>query len=94
VTAVFAIVLVVGLCGLISWIAAVAIAENVAGWERVDPERRFGATGRRIVAATVGFGMAGISASFAGWPWWGTAGAAVVGAAVLALLAGVFGPES
>ena len=92
-TGLYAVTLVIGLTGLVAWIAATAAAENVAGWENADPERRFGAGGRRLIAGVVGFGMAGMSASFAGWPWWGAIGAAVAGAGILALLAGVFGPE-
>lgn len=67
---VFAVVLVLGILGLFSWIVAVGLSGNVESWGWMDPERRFGARGRRIVAAMVGFGMGGMSSVYAGWPTW------------------------
>jgi hypothetical protein len=94
VTAAYAGVLIAGLIMLVGWIIGTTVGETVDGWEWIDPERRFGVAGRRIVGAAVGFGMGGMSATFAGWAWPIVAAAAVGGAGVLALLAGVFGPES
>ena len=57
------------------------------GKDHLDPERRFGARGRDVVAATLGFGLGGMSASFGGW----NTGLAVVGAVaggVIAVLVG------
>jgi hypothetical protein len=48
-----------------------AFSENIDR-PSLDPERRFGIAGRRVVAALVGFGMAGMSAEFSprdlSWP--------------------------
>lgn len=67
---VYAVVLVVGLVALLGWIFTRSLAVNV-GRSGVDPEARFGVGGRRVVAGTVGFGMAGMSAEFSplGIPW-------------------------
>ena len=71
-----AIALVVGLLGLLVWVGASLIGESVEGWSHVDPDVRFGLAGRFVVAGLIGFGMGGLSASYAGWP----APAAVCGA--------------
>jgi hypothetical protein len=68
VTAVYAVTLVAGFVLILLWVAAVAVAESVPGWQHVDPERRFGRNGRLAVAALIGFGLGGMSSSFAGWP--------------------------
>lgn len=60
---VYAVVLVVGFVALVVWIMGRALAENISR-PGLDPEARFGKTGRRLVAASVGFGMAGMSAEF------------------------------
>jgi hypothetical protein len=49
---------------LIGWIILRSLAQNLGSPNRIDPEARFGLTGRRVVAAMVGFGMAGMSAEF------------------------------
>lgn len=86
---VYAVVLVVGIVLLIGWIFAHAFSAN-SSVDRFDPEERFGIPGRRIVAALVGFGMAGMSAEFSprdlGWPV--ALGLAIVGASALAWYAG------
>lgn len=68
---VYAVVLVIGVFALILWIMAHAFAGNIDRPEW-DPEERFGVPGRRVVAAMVGFGMAGMSAEFSprdiSWP--------------------------
>jgi hypothetical protein len=63
-------VLVAGIVLLFVWIVARALAVNVDR-PALDPEERFGVTGRRVVAAMVGFGMGGMSAEFSplGIPW-------------------------
>lgn len=68
---VYAVVLVVGIVALIAWIFLTVLAGNVDR-PGLDPEHRFGLRGRRVVAAAVGFGMAGMSAEYSplgiGWP--------------------------
>lgn len=68
---VYAVVLVVGVVALIAWILLAAFASNIDRAD-LDPERRLGIPGRRLVAAAVGFGMAGMSAEFSprdlAWP--------------------------
>lgn len=59
-------------------------------WEdkdHLDPERRFGERGRDVVAATLGFGLGGMSASFAGWST-GLAALGAVAGGALAVVAG------
>lgn len=67
----YAVVLVVGIVGLLAWIMTSAFASNIDR-ASLDPENRFGVSGRRVVAAMVGFGMAGMSAEFSprdlSWP--------------------------
>lgn len=86
---VYAIVLVLGIVLLIGWIFSHAFARN-SSVDRFDPERRFGVPGRRVVAAMVGFGMAGMSAEFSprdlSWPI--ALALAVVGAGALAWYVG------
>lgn len=68
---VYAVVLVVGLVALIAWIFLTVLAGNLDR-PSMDPEARFGIPGRRVVAAAVGFGMAGMSAEYSpldiAWP--------------------------
>jgi hypothetical protein len=90
---VYAFALVAGLLMLLAWIVGVAVAAWVEGWETADPERRFGATGRSIVAGTVGFGMAGMSATFAGWHAILAFAAALLGAAALVAVSRAFEPS-
>jgi len=94
VTALFGIPLLIGFLLMVGWIAATAVAATVEGWERVDPELRFGRTGRFVLAATIGFGMAGISALYAGWPPIGAVGAGVLGVVGLIGVSIWLGPES
>ncbi len=85
--ALFGVALATGFLGLLGWIAATAVADSVDGWESADPEERFGLTGRRVVAGVFGFGMAGLSAAYAGWPIAVATVAALAGAAVAVLIA-------
>jgi hypothetical protein len=68
------------------------MAAAVDGWGGLDPEVRFGSRGRAIVAGVTGFGMGGISASYAGWNSWLALAGAVAGASVMAVLAWRIGP--
>lgn len=86
--AVFGLALAIGSVALLAWIVAAAVAGSVENWDTVDPDARFGRTGRRVVAAVFGFGMAGLSAAYAGWSAPVALGAAVAGAAVAAGLSG------
>jgi hypothetical protein len=89
---VYAIALAVGFLLLLGWIVGVALAAWVEGWEWADPERRFGGNGRWFVAGVFGFGMAGMSATFAGWHPILSLIAAGLGAAALMLVARAFAP--
>ena len=60
---VYAVALALGLIGLLVVILGGALAENTGREER-DPGRRWGATGRTVIGALVGFGMGGLSAEF------------------------------
>ncbi len=68
---VYAIVLVLGIVGLLVYILGGAFAENV-GREEKGPDARFGLRGKLLVGAAVGFGMGGMSAEFSpldlSWP--------------------------
>lgn len=85
---IYGISLAVGFVALLVWITAVFASGSVKNWDSFDLERRFGVNGRRVIAAVLGFGMAGLSASYAGWNAGLAAGAAVAGAAVGIALAG------
>ena len=91
---VYAVVLVVGVVALIAWIFATVLAGNVDR-PRLDPENRFGIAGRRVVAAAVGFGMAGMSAEYSplGIAWPLALALAVGGAAAAAWYSGRVGLE-
>lgn len=89
---IYAIALALGLLALLVWIVGVAVGAWVDGWEFADPERRFGETGRSTTAAVFGFGMGGMSATFAGWNSVLAAAAALVGGAALVVVARVFAP--
>lgn len=90
----YAVVLVVGVLSLIGWVVAHSWAVSAERSDR-DPEERFGVRGRRVVAALVGFGMAGMSAEYAARdispPL--VFGLALAGAVVAAWWAGVIGVE-
>lgn len=90
----FSIALLVGTITTLAWVAAAAVGSTVDGWRDVDPERRFGRTGRLAVVFVFGFGMAGISASFAGWTGWLSMLAALAGGCALSAAAVWLGPVS
>jgi hypothetical protein len=81
---VYAIVLVLGIVGLLLYILGGALSENL-GRDDKDPGVRFGLRGKLVVGAAVGFGMGGMSAEFSPldltWP------VALLIAAVAAILA-------
>lgn len=91
---VYAVVLVVGIFGLIGWIFARSFAVNLQKtW--FDPELRWGIPGRRVVAALVGFGMAGMSAEFSprDLSWQLALVLALAGAAAASWYAGAIGAD-
>jgi hypothetical protein len=94
VTALFGIPLLIGLLLMMVWIAATAVAGTVEGWENVDPEHRFGRSGRFVLAGVIGFGMAGISALYAGWPHLLAVGAGAAGGIGLVFVSTWLGPDS
>lgn len=83
---VYAVVLVIGILGLLLVIFGGAFAENVARPDR-DPGERLGVKGKMAVGAMVGFGMGGMSAEFSplDFSWQLSLGLAVVASAVSAL---------
>jgi hypothetical protein len=94
VTVLFGIPLLIGFILMLVWVSATAVAATVDGWEGADPDRRFGRAGRFALAGLIGFGMAGISALYAGWPHLLAVGAGVVGSAGLIGVSVWLGPET
>ncbi len=92
-TALFGIALLAGFAMLIVWIVAASVANTVQGWQRVDPELLVGAKGRAVVAGTVGFGMAGLSSFYAGWPSLVSLATAAIGSGVLVVVGIWLGPQ-
>lgn len=84
---VYAIVLVLGVIGLLVYILGGAFAENL-GREGKEPGVRFGVRGKLIVGMAVGFGMGGMSAEFSPldltWP------VALAIAVIAAILSGLW----
>jgi hypothetical protein len=94
VTALFGIPLMIGFILMLGWVGATAVAATVDGWQGIDPDLRYGRTGRFIVAGMIGFGMAGMSSLYAGWPPLLAVGAAVLGGAGLIGVSIWLGPEA
>ena len=90
-TAVYAIALTFGLFALVVWIAMSAVAESVEGWDRFDPQTVVGDRGRLVIAGSIGLGMGGLSASYAGWSTGVTAMASILGAGGLAAVTFLLG---
>lgn len=86
-TTVYAIAFAVGVVGLITWIAAGASSAMVGSWKHLDPEARFGRPGRSVLAFLLGFGLAGLSATYADWSLPLSLGGAVVGGAAMVVVA-------
>ena len=83
---VYAVVLAVGVIGLLVVILGGTLADNL-GREGLDPGKRIGRVVRMILAGLVGFGIAGMSAEFAPIDLtWGVSFALAVGGAVAAAL--------
>lgn len=93
-TALFGIPLLLGLLLMIVWIAATAVAGTVEGWENVDPEHRYGRTGRFVLAGVIGFGMAGISTLYAGAPHLLAVVGGIAGGIGLVFVSTWLGPDS
>lgn len=91
-TVLYGVVLMIGLVLLTAWIVAAAVGSMVDGWGHVNPEQRWGATGRSVVAGFVGFGMAGISMLYTTLPDALSILAAVAGAAGLVAVSRWFVP--
>ncbi len=91
-TILYAMTLSLGLIGVVGWIVLSTVSATVRGWASADPEIRFGKTGRTMVAALVGSGMGGLSATFAGWPDPASIGGAVAGAVGLGIASHLLGP--
>lgn len=86
-TAVYAVAVIAGFVLVVAWVIASGVSMWVEGWEFTDPDRRFGKTGRSVVAGVFGLGIAGMSATYAGWPVAAALVAAVAGAGALVFLA-------
>lgn len=85
--AVYAICTVLGVVAVLGWVTLGIASSAWNGKKHLDPEDRFGELGRTVVSAVLGFGLGGMSASFAGW----NIGLAVLGAAAGAVIAVVVG---
>ena len=86
-TTIYAVSFAVGFLALLAWIALAASARSVEGWSERHPDRRLGRMGRPVVAGILGFGMAGLSATFAGWTSAVAAVGAIAGGLILAVVA-------
>ncbi len=89
----YAICTALGIIAIIAWVTLGMAATAWEGKDHLDPERRFGALGRDIVAATLGFGLGGMSASFAGWNTGLAALGAVAGGVIAVVVARYLGVE-
>ena len=93
-TALFGISLLGGFVLMLVWLAATAVSASVDGWDHADPEQRFGRNGRFVLAGLMGFGMAGLSALFAGWSELLAVAAGIAGAAGLIGVSIWLGPDA
>lgn len=83
--AVYAVCTILGVIGILGWIILGMVASAAEGKDHLDPELRFGSIGQYVVAAVMGFGLGGMSSSFAGWSTgWALVGA--LGGAVFGVL--------
>ena len=89
----YAICTALGVIALIAWVTLGMAATAWEGKEHLDPELRFGQTGRDVVAAILGFGLGGMSASFAGWNAGLAAVGALIGGAISVVVARYLGVE-
>lgn len=79
---VYAVAVIGGALALVAWVAVAALAERPDSTVQA-PDERFGRTGQDAVTFTLGFGLGGMSASFAGWPGVAAAAAAIAGGVAL-----------
>lgn len=91
--AVYAIATVLGVIAIVTWVVLGMIADAVVGKESLDPDTRFGAAGRGVVAAVAGFGLGGMSASYAGAATPLALLGAVAGAVVMVVVGRYLGVE-
>lgn len=80
----YAIAVFLGFVGVAGWVLAGTLASNPDSTVQ-DPMARFGERLRTVVTATLGFGLGGMSASYAGWPGLAAIAAALGGAALLVI---------
>jgi hypothetical protein len=80
---IYASALVLGVIGLIVVIFGGTLAENLGRGER-DPGLRWVTRGRIVIAALVGFGMAGLSAEFSTFDFNSAVVLAIAGGGALA----------
>ena len=88
-----AVLTVLGFLGVLVWTYLGITSSAVEGKQDLDPEARYGANGRRVVAGVLGFGLGGMSASFAGWASGPAVLAAIGGAALMIVAAQYLGFE-
>ncbi len=81
-----------GLAGIVGWALLRGLGDPGAAG-RWDPEARLGRSGRLAVAVLTGFGLGGMSATFAGWATGLALVAALAGAAAVAFSAIALRPE-
>ena len=91
--AIYAIATVLGLIGIFAWVAMGMVADAVPGKDAWEPEARFGPTGRSVVSGVAGFGLGGMSASYAGASTPLAIVGAVIGAVAIAVAARYLGFE-
>ncbi len=91
--AVYAIATILGVIGIIAWVTLGMISTAVSHAQRLDPETRFGLAGRSVVAGTIGFGLGGMSASYAGAGTLLAVLGAVAGAGALVVVGRFLGVE-
>ena len=82
-TALFGVPLLAGAIALVARLVVVAFRSTGEGDEDAGASTARGPW-PLVISAMIGFGMAGLSSLYGGWPTWATLLAAVAGAAVLA----------
>lgn len=91
-TALYSLALFAAALALVAWVVAAVAAANPES-RLPDPDVRFGLRGRSVVAGVLGFGLGGLSATFAGWSTPMALVAGLAGAAFLAASGLILGPE-
>ncbi|MCB1246509.1 MAG: hypothetical protein KDB69_04525 [Acidimicrobiia bacterium] len=92
-TLLFGVVLLVGIGLGGVWLVGVAMAAGVEDAERFDPERRFGATGRMVIAGMIGFSLGGFATLYTTLPPVTSLLSAMLGAVAMVGIARFFGPQ-